>query len=55
MYGSPSHSPNADTNAYLRTKVMTASAEELRLMLLDGRVALTAGGSTVILRAPVGQ
>jgi len=27
---------NANANAYLRTKVMSASPEELRLMLLDG-------------------
>lgn len=29
-------SDNAPANAYLRTKVMTASPEELRLLLLDG-------------------
>lgn len=29
---------NATANAYLRTKVMTAGPEELRLMLLDGAV-----------------
>ena len=28
--------PNETTTAYLRSKVMTASPEELRLMLLDG-------------------
>src|SRR5690606_22198299 len=28
----------ANANAYLRTKVMTASPEELRLMLLDGAI-----------------
>jgi len=29
---------NTTANAYLRTKVMTASPEELRLMLLDGAI-----------------
>ena len=29
---------NATANAYLRTKVLTASPEELRLMLLDGAI-----------------
>jgi len=29
---------NTTINAYLRTKVMTASPEELRLMLLDGAI-----------------
>lgn len=29
---------NATANAYLRTKVMTAGPEELRLMLLDGAI-----------------
>jgi flagellar protein FliS len=30
--------PNASANAYLRTRVLTASPEELRLMLLEGAV-----------------
>lgn len=30
--------PNTSANAYLRTKVLTAPPEELRLMLLDGAV-----------------
>lgn len=30
--------PNASANAYLRTRVMTATPEELRLMLLEGAV-----------------
>lgn len=31
-------SAKTETNAYLRTKVLTASPEELRLMLLDGAI-----------------
>src|SRR5438034_2772077 len=31
-------------NAYLRTKVMTASPEELRLMLLDGAIKFARQG-----------
>lgn len=34
----PPPNPNANTNAYLRTRVLTASPEELRLMLLEGAV-----------------
>ena len=35
----PAPSPNASkANAYLRTRVMTASQEELRLLLLEGAV-----------------
>lgn len=30
--------PNNSANAYLRTKVLTASPEELRLMLLEGAI-----------------
>lgn len=30
--------PNTSANAYLRTKILTAPPEELRLMLLDGAV-----------------
>lgn len=30
--------PNRQANAYLRTQVMSASPEELRLMLLDGAI-----------------
>ena len=32
-------------NAYLRTKVLTASPEELRLLLLDGAIKFTRQGS----------
>jgi flagellar protein FliS len=35
---------NANANAYLRTKVMTASPEELRLMLLDGALRFARQG-----------
>lgn len=34
----------ANANAYLRTKVMTASPEELRLMLLDGALRFARQG-----------
>lgn len=34
----------ANANAYLRTKVMTASPEELRLMLLDGAIKFARQG-----------
>ncbi len=36
--------PNATAGAYLRTKVLTASAEELRLMLLDGAIKFLGQG-----------
>ncbi|TVQ61117.1 MAG: flagellar export chaperone FliS [Phycisphaerales bacterium] len=35
---------NGSANAYLRTKVMTASPEELRLMLLDGAIKFARQG-----------
>lgn len=35
---------NATANAYLRTKVLTASPEELRLMLLDGAIKFLVQG-----------
>lgn len=35
---------NATANAYLRTKVLTASPEELRLMLLEGAVKFARQG-----------
>ena len=37
-------STQANTNAYLRTRVLTASPEELRLMLLDGAIKFAAQG-----------
>ncbi|MFZ4572769.1 MAG: flagellar export chaperone FliS [Phycisphaerales bacterium] len=39
----PGQSPQA--NAYLRTRVMTASPEELRLMLLDGAIKFANQGA----------
>lgn len=36
--------PSASTNAYLRTKVLTAKPEELRLMLLDGAIKFARQG-----------
>ncbi len=39
---------NAPANAYLRTRVMTASPEELRLMLLDGAIAFAKKGSDAV-------
>lgn len=36
--------PTDSANAYLRTKVMTASPEELRLMLLDGAIKFARQG-----------
>lgn len=35
---------NSQANAYLRTQVMSASAEQLRLMLLDGAIKFTRQG-----------
>lgn len=35
---------NSTANAYLRTQVMSASAEELRLMLIDGAIRFTTLG-----------
>lgn len=35
---------NASANAYLRTRVLTASPEELRLMLLDGAIKFARQG-----------
>ena len=37
-------SQNANVNAYLRTKVLTAPPEELRLMLLDGAIKFATQG-----------
>lgn len=37
-------STQANTNAYLRTRVLTASPEELRLMLLDGAIKFAVQG-----------
>jgi flagellar protein FliS len=37
-------SQNANVNAYLRTKVLTAPPEELRLLLLDGAIKFAAQG-----------
>lgn len=37
-------SQNANVNAYLRTKVLTAPPEELRLLLLDGAVKFATQG-----------
>ena len=36
------------SNAYLRTKVMTASPEELRLMLLDGAIRFANSYSAIV-------
>lgn len=41
---------HADTNAYLRTKVLTASPEELRLMLLDGALKFLRQGRDAMVR-----
>lgn len=38
------NTPNPTINAYLRTRVMTASAAELRLLLLDGAVKFAVQG-----------
>ena len=35
------HTPSKPVNEYLRTRVLTASPEELRLMLLDGAIKFT--------------
>jgi flagellar protein FliS len=52
--GSSSTNANAGTNgganAYLRTKVMTASPEELRLMLLDGAIKFATQGREGMLK-----
>lgn len=37
-------SQNTNVNAYLRTKVLTASPEELRLLLLDGAIKFACQG-----------
>ncbi|NUQ54089.1 MAG: flagellar protein FliS [Phycisphaerales bacterium] len=37
-------SQNANVNAYLRTKVLTAPPEELRLLLLDGAIKFAVQG-----------
>ena len=39
-----------NANAYLRTKVLTASPEELRLMLLDGAIKFARQGSDGLAR-----
>lgn len=39
----------ADPNVYLRTKVLTASPEELRLMLLDGAIKFLTQGRDALL------
>ncbi len=47
MSALPTHQPNPSAqsaNAYLRTRVMTASPEELRLMLLDGALKFARQG-----------
>lgn len=36
--------PNASANAYLKTRVLTASPEELRLMLIDGAIRFATQG-----------
>lgn len=36
--------PSASANAYLRTRVLTASPEELRLMLIDGAIRFATQG-----------
>jgi flagellar secretion chaperone FliS len=41
---------HADANAYLRTKVLTASPEELRLMLLDGAIKFLRQGKDALER-----
>jgi flagellar secretion chaperone FliS len=41
---------HADPNAYLRTKVLTASPAELRLLLLDGAVKFLRQGRDAIAR-----
>ena len=41
---------NATAGAYLRTKVLTASAEELRLMLLDGAIKFLGQGCGGLVR-----
>ena len=38
---SPASRPTEEPNAYLRTKVLTASPAELRLMLIDGAIRFT--------------
>lgn len=43
-------SQNANVNAYLRTKVLTASQEELRLMLLDGAIKFARQGAEGLAR-----
>lgn len=44
MNGSMSQTTDHGANAYLRTRVMTASREELRLMLLDGALRFARNG-----------
>lgn len=50
----PFHQPrpadSGSANAYLRTKVLTASPEELRLMLLDGAIKFARHGQEGLLR-----
>ncbi len=44
MTASPSRTAQANTRAYLRTKVMTAGPAELRLMLFDGALKFAEHG-----------
>lgn len=39
---------NASSNPYLRTKILTASPEELRLMLFDGAIKFSRLGKTAL-------
>ena len=44
MSRTPARTPEANTKAYLRTKIMTAGPAELRLMLFDGALKFAAQG-----------
>jgi flagellar protein FliS len=44
MSAFPSNAGSQHANAYLRTRVMSASPEELRLMLLDGAIKFATQG-----------
>lgn len=50
MSAFPSNAGSQHANAYLRTRVMSASPEELRLMLLDGAIKFARQGKDGIER-----
>ncbi|MFO0831404.1 MAG: flagellar export chaperone FliS [Phycisphaerales bacterium] len=48
LQSQPAPAINAQANAYLRTRVMTASPEELRLMLLEGAIKFARKGMDAV-------